>query len=54
MYTVTFSGERDLLLYLMLRLNSAEVSKVSTALTAILSVEIDGTSEKFNLEDACN
>lgn len=50
-YTVTFSGERDLLLHLMLRLNSAKVNKISTALIAILTVEVNWTSEKLQLDD---
>lgn len=53
-YSVLFSGERDLLLCLMLRLNSAEVNEVSTALTAVLTVEVNWTSEKLELDDACN
>lgn len=54
MCTITFSGERDLLLYLLLRLNSTEVSEVSAALTAIPPVEISATSERLDLDDTCN
>lgn len=54
MFTATFSAERGLLPYLTLRLNSAEVSEVSTALTAILPAAIKGPSKKLELDDACN
>lgn len=53
-FTVTFSGERDLLLHLMLRLISAKVNEISTVLIAILTVEVNLTSEKLELDDADN
>lgn len=45
-------GREIFLLYLVLRLYSAEGSGVSTLLTAILPVEINGTSKKLELDDA--
>lgn len=53
-YTVIFSGERDLLLHLILRWNSAKVNEISTALIVILTVEVNWTSEKLDLDDVSN